>query len=90
MGLLDDDYVCSLSPDTEKFAKEDLREDEATRKHGIEALREWINKNPDITNCRTGKFLFQWEFWKFSKTLFSFFLLGSRYLSSRKCRKCDF
>lgn len=56
MGLSDDDYVCSLSPDTEKFAREDLREDEATRKHGIEAMREWINKNPDITNCRTGKF----------------------------------
>jgi len=62
MGLSDDDYVCSLSPDTEKFAREDLREDEATRKHGIEAMREWINKNPDITNCRTGKLSRLWEF----------------------------
>jgi hypothetical protein len=54
MGLSDNDYVCSLSPDTAKFAKQDLREDEATRKHGLDAMREWLSKNGDITNCRTG------------------------------------
>jgi len=57
MGLSDKEYVCSLSPDTEKFAKQDLREDEATRNHGIKAMREWLEQNSDITNCRTGKSL---------------------------------
>ncbi|CAB3378960.1 Hypothetical predicted protein [Cloeon dipterum] len=53
MGLFDDNYVCSLSADTAKFAKEDLREDQATREHGIKAMREWLTKNPDIKNCRS-------------------------------------
>ncbi|XP_059490712.1 clavesin-1-like [Neocloeon triangulifer] len=53
MGLSEENYVCSLSADTAKFAKQDLREDEATREHGLKAMREWLSKNADIKNCRT-------------------------------------
>lgn len=35
-------------------AKKELREDEDTKEHALRHLREWINKNPDLENCRTG------------------------------------
>ncbi|XP_044731779.1 retinaldehyde-binding protein 1-like [Chrysoperla carnea] len=34
-------------------AKKELREDEETKEHALRHLREWINKNTDIENCRT-------------------------------------
>ncbi|KRT80782.1 CRAL-TRIO domain containing protein [Oryctes borbonicus] len=47
-----DDYVCTLSKETQEIAKEELREDANSRKQALEAVREWIKKNPKIANCR--------------------------------------
>lgn len=50
-----DEYICTLSEETQLIAKEELREDESTRKQALDSLREWILQNPRITNCRLGK-----------------------------------
>lgn len=49
-----DDYVCPLSPETQKIAKEELREDEQSRQTALECMRDWIKQNPKIKNCRLG------------------------------------
>ncbi|XP_043286662.1 alpha-tocopherol transfer protein-like [Venturia canescens] len=47
-----DVYECPLSEDTQKLAKEELREDKSTRDQAIEQLRSWIKLNPRIKNSR--------------------------------------
>lgn len=49
-----DVYVCKLSADTQKIAKEELREDEDTRTQALASLRDWIKQNPRVANCRLG------------------------------------
>ncbi|KAJ8688172.1 hypothetical protein QAD02_023967 [Eretmocerus hayati] len=46
-------YECSLSSDAATVAKQELREDEATREHALEQMRDWIAKHPRIKRCRT-------------------------------------
>lgn len=50
-----DVYECKLSEDTQKMAKEELREDKSTRDQAIEQLRNWIKLNPRIKSTRSGK-----------------------------------
>lgn len=49
-----DDYICSLSEETQVIAKEELREDEFTRQSALASMREWISQNPKIKNIRMG------------------------------------
>lgn len=53
--MVDVEYTCPLSPLAQRVAKEELREDEATRSFALRQMREWIAKNPRIIFCRTGK-----------------------------------
>ncbi|XP_044742995.1 clavesin-1 [Chrysoperla carnea] len=48
-----DEYKCTLSPELQKLAQEELREDENTRTQAIQQVRDWINKHPNIKKCRT-------------------------------------
>ncbi|XP_050448224.1 alpha-tocopherol transfer protein-like [Cataglyphis hispanica] len=48
----EDEYVCTLSEETQKIAKEELREDKNTRDQALEQMRNWIKMNPRIQNCR--------------------------------------
>ncbi|KAI8117007.1 clavesin-1 [Lucilia cuprina] len=48
-----DPYVCSLSTELKKVAKEELHEDENIRKQALAQFREWIAKHPHIKKCRT-------------------------------------
>ncbi|XP_066582190.1 alpha-tocopherol transfer protein-like [Prorops nasuta] len=63
MGVVDwvtdaDDYECNLSEDTQKVAKDELREDKNTRDQALMQMRDWIKMNPRIENCRLdGQFL---------------------------------
>jgi hypothetical protein len=47
-----DDYKFKLSKDLEEIAKDELRETEEVRQHAIQALRDWILKNPRIEKTR--------------------------------------
>lgn len=49
------DNEVQLSPELEKLAKADLREDETLRKQVLTQMREWLEKSSEITNCRTGR-----------------------------------
>lgn len=51
----EDNYECTLSPETQKIAKEELREDKNTRDQALEQMRNWIKMNPRIQNCRLGE-----------------------------------
>lgn len=56
--LGEDDYVCTLSPETRKIAARDLNEDDNTRTNGLQQMREFIRRHKDITKCRLdGNFL---------------------------------
>ncbi|XP_055377013.1 clavesin-1 [Condylostylus longicornis] len=48
-----DPYICKLSSQFKKIAKDDLREDENIRKQALTQFREWISKHPHIKKCRT-------------------------------------
>ncbi|XP_011499247.1 PREDICTED: clavesin-1 [Ceratosolen solmsi marchali] len=48
-----DIYKCNLSLKAQNIAKSELREDEQTREHALEQFRDWIEKHPSITKCRT-------------------------------------
>lgn len=50
-----DEYICTLSPEAQIVAKEELREDDHTRHTALASMREWIIQNPRIKNCRMGK-----------------------------------
>ncbi|KAK9511305.1 hypothetical protein O3M35_005879 [Rhynocoris fuscipes] len=47
------DNEVQLTGELEELAKADLREDETLRKQSLEQMRDWLQKNNDITNCRT-------------------------------------
>ncbi|XP_067005123.1 clavesin-2 isoform X2 [Anabrus simplex] len=49
----DDGYQCNLSEELKKVAQAELREDEATRRHALAQMRDWIAKHPHIRKCRT-------------------------------------
>lgn len=51
----EDNYECPLSAETQKLAKEELREDKNTRDQALEQMRNWIKMNPRIQNCRLGE-----------------------------------
>ncbi|KAL1117102.1 hypothetical protein AAG570_004430 [Ranatra chinensis] len=42
----------TLSEETAELAEKELRENEATRRHGLQQVRDWIVKNPRIVHCR--------------------------------------
>ena len=44
------DYVCSLSEKTIEKAKKELNEDPKERLGAVQALREWIEREPWITS----------------------------------------
>ncbi|XP_058805531.1 alpha-tocopherol transfer protein-like [Phymastichus coffea] len=48
----EDVYQCALPEDTQKMAKEELREDRNTRDQALEQVRNWIRMHPRIENCR--------------------------------------
>nr|CAD7398712.1 unnamed protein product [Timema poppensis] len=48
----EDVYECTLSEDTQRLAKEELREDAYTRDQALQQMRDWVRKNPRILNCR--------------------------------------
>lgn len=50
-----DEYECTLSKETQKMAKDELREDKNTRDQALEQMRNWIKMNPRIQNCRLGE-----------------------------------
>jgi len=47
-----DKYICTLSPDLQKLAKKELREDDKTREQALAQMREWIAKTNYIKDCR--------------------------------------
>ncbi|XP_032674442.1 alpha-tocopherol transfer protein-like [Odontomachus brunneus] len=54
----EDKYECKLSKETQKIAKDELREDKNARDQALEQMRNWIKLNPRIQNCRLdGRFL---------------------------------
>lgn len=52
----EDAYECSLSEETQKMAKDELREDKNTRDQALEQVRNWIKLNPRIENSRMGTY----------------------------------
>lgn len=50
-----DEYVCTLPEETQRIAREELREDESTRTQALASMRHWIMNNPRIVNCRLGR-----------------------------------
>ncbi|GFG38460.1 hypothetical protein Cfor_02362 [Coptotermes formosanus] len=49
----DDGSKFHLSDELRLLAQTELREDDATRQHALQQMREWIQKHPDIKCCRT-------------------------------------
>ncbi|XP_018576771.1 alpha-tocopherol transfer protein-like [Anoplophora glabripennis] len=66
-----DEYVCTLSDETQTIAKNELREDEHIRRSALASMREWIMQNSRIKNCRMdSNFLLRFlRFKKFHVTL---------------------
>ncbi|KAF2898347.1 hypothetical protein ILUMI_07831 [Ignelater luminosus] len=53
-----DEYVCTLPEETQRIAREELREDDNIRSQALASMRHWIMNNPRIVNCRLdAKFL---------------------------------
>lgn len=79
-----DQYKFELSDQFRNLAKDELREDDNVRLQAMEQLKDWIEKNPYIKNCRTdSKFLL--KFLRFRK--FAVHQAGEaieRYLVARK------
>jgi len=46
--------MIGLKEEVARVADRELRENKSTREQMLEQFREWILKNPDISNCRTG------------------------------------
>jgi hypothetical protein len=53
-GNNDKAAMTGLKEEVARVADRELRENKSTREQMLEQLREWIRKNPDISNCRTG------------------------------------
>lgn len=47
--------TAELSDKALAVAKTELREDKSTREQALEQFRDWIAKNEDLENCRTGE-----------------------------------
>ncbi|KXJ71483.1 hypothetical protein RP20_CCG020458 [Aedes albopictus] len=79
-----DQYKFELTDQFRTLAKEELREDENVRQQAMAQLKEWIEKNPYIKNCRTDA-TFLLKFLRFRK--FAVHQAGEaieRYLVARK------
>jgi hypothetical protein len=50
----DDGSKFHLNDELRLLAQAELREDDASRQHALQQMREWIQKHPDIKCCRTG------------------------------------
>lgn len=48
------DYVTTLKPDVIEKAREELGEDEFLRDQSVQAMREWLKKQPHLQNAPTG------------------------------------
>ena len=46
---MDDDYVCTLSPESVVKAQKELNEDPKDRLASVKALREWLLQQPHMT-----------------------------------------
>jgi hypothetical protein len=46
--------MAGLKEEVARVAGRELRENKSTREQMLLQFREWIRKNPDICNCRTG------------------------------------
>jgi hypothetical protein len=46
--------MTGLKEEVARVADLELRENKSTRQQMLEQFREWIRKNQDICNCRTG------------------------------------
>ncbi|XP_058066229.1 clavesin-2-like [Anopheles bellator] len=79
-----DEYRFTLPEQYRQIAKEELREDDATRKQALTEMRQWIVDNPHIRSCRTdAKFLLRFlRFRQFSVPMACEAL--ERYLSLRE------
>lgn len=53
---VDLDYVSTLSPEILEKAREELNEDDFRRKESVQAIREWLKKQPHLQNAPTGMF----------------------------------
>jgi len=53
-GNNDKAAMTGLKEEVARVADRELRENKSTREQMLEQFREWIRKNPDICNCRTG------------------------------------
>ena len=51
--MADDKYVCTLSDQALKTAKEELNENPNDRLSSVQKLREWVEQQLHLT-CRTG------------------------------------
>lgn len=51
----EDNYECTLSAETQKMAKDELRENKNTRDQALEQMRNWIKMNPRIQSSRLGE-----------------------------------
>lgn len=49
----DDGSEFRLNDELRVLAQTELREDDASRQHALQQMREWIQKHPDIKRCRT-------------------------------------
>lgn len=48
------DYVSTLKPEILDKAKQDFGEDDFLRRESVQALREWLKKQPHLQNAPTG------------------------------------
>lgn len=48
------DYVPILKPEVLEKAKQEFGEDEFSRYESVQALREWLKKQPHLQNAPTG------------------------------------
>ncbi len=51
-----DSYTCTLSKKYREKAEKELGETEAKINEGLEAMREWVRKNPEVQMCRMGTY----------------------------------
>ncbi|XP_034242677.1 clavesin-1 [Thrips palmi] len=52
-GADGDAYKCGLSEELRRAARTELREDDGSRAHALQQMRDWIAKHPHIRKCRT-------------------------------------
>ena len=52
------DYVTTLKPEIIEKARDEFNEDEFLRAQSVQALREWLKKQPHLQNLPTGMLLY--------------------------------